>query len=80
MIVYVIVEKAAIPAGSGMHTDHVIFYNYAAGMMMERLLLTAKDWPGGGRDVIVRFGHVRGVNHSEGGIRAGLGSVGALAE
>ncbi|HUY48403.1 MAG TPA: DUF3800 domain-containing protein [Streptosporangiaceae bacterium] len=64
MIVYVVVEKAAIPAGSGLQTDHVIFYNYAAGMVMERVLLAARDWPGGTRDVIVRFGHVRGFDHT----------------
>lgn len=64
MVVYVVVEKAAIPAGSGLRTDHVIFYNYAAGMIMERLLLAARDWPGGQRNVLVRFGHVRGFDHT----------------
>lgn len=60
---YVVVEKAAIPSNSGMRTDHVTFYNYAAGIAMERILLTARDWPGGQRDVKVRFGHVRGFDH-----------------
>lgn len=60
---YVVVEKAAIPAAAMMRGDQEIFYNYAAGIMMERLLLTAKFWPGGSRDVLVRFGHVRGFNH-----------------
>ncbi|HVB41956.1 MAG TPA: DUF3800 domain-containing protein [Streptosporangiaceae bacterium] len=64
-VVYVVVEKAAVPAGSGLHTDHVIFYNYAAGLVMERVLFAARDWPGGSRGVIVRFGHVRGFDHSK---------------
>jgi hypothetical protein len=64
MVMYVIVEKAAIPAGSGLHTDHAIFYNYAAGLVMERILLAARDWPGGSRDAVARFGHVRGFDHT----------------
>src|SRR5579859_1653067 len=63
-VVYVIVEKSAIPVGSGMHSDHVVFYNYAAGMVMERLLLAARDWRGGSRNVLARFGHVRGFDHT----------------
>jgi hypothetical protein len=65
MVVYVVVEKAAIPAGSGLRTDHVIFYNYAACMTMERILHAARDWQGGVRDVVVRFGHVKGFDHSK---------------
>jgi hypothetical protein len=61
---YVIIEKAAIPATAGMYNDHATFYNYVAGLMMERLLFTADTWPGGPRDIMVRFGHVRGFNHS----------------
>lgn len=60
---YVVVEKAAIPSNAGMRTDHVAFYNYAAGIAMERILLTARDWSSGPRDVKVRFGHVRGFDH-----------------
>ncbi|WP_328542610.1 DUF3800 domain-containing protein [Streptomyces sp. NBC_00371] len=62
-IVYVVVEKAAIPAHAGMRRDQVIFYNYAAGIALERLLLAAKDWAGGSRDLVVKFGHVRGFDH-----------------
>ncbi len=65
MVIYVIVEKSAIPAGSGLHTDHAIFYNYAAGMVMERILFAARDWPGGSRDAVVRFGHVRHFDHTK---------------
>ncbi|GAA5143257.1 hypothetical protein GCM10023340_08240 [Nocardioides marinquilinus] len=60
---YVVVEKAAIPAGAGMRTDQAVFYNFAAALCMERILLAAGGWPGGQRDVVVRFGHVRGFNH-----------------
>jgi hypothetical protein len=64
MITYVIVEKSAVPVGSGIYSDHELFYNYAALMMTERLLLAARDWAGGSRDVMVRFGHVRGFHHT----------------
>jgi hypothetical protein len=64
MITYVIVEKSAIPVGSGMYLDHELFYNYAAGIVVERLLLAGRDWANGGRDVLIRFGHVRGFHHS----------------
>ncbi|WP_171908705.1 DUF3800 domain-containing protein [Streptomyces nanshensis] len=62
-IIYVVVEKAAIPAQAGMRQNHAVFYNFAAGITMERMLLSARDWPGGPRDVVVRFGHVRGFDH-----------------
>lgn len=63
-VVYVLVEKAAIPPGSGMLTDTAVFYNYAAGFVVERAVLTAKEWPGGPRDVVVRFAHVAGFDHN----------------
>lgn len=62
---YVAVEKSAIPASANMRGDQAKFYNFAAGIVMERVLLTARDWHGGRRDVIVTFGHVRGFNHQE---------------
>lgn len=63
MVVHVVVEKAGIPAHSGMRRDHRLFYNFAAGMVLERVLLAARDWPGGARPALVRFGHVRGFDH-----------------
>ncbi|WP_170026430.1 DUF3800 domain-containing protein [Actinomadura oligospora] len=63
-IIYVVVEKAAIPAGSGMRLDHAIFYNYAAGFVLERALLAAKDWHDGPRDLVIRYGHVKGFDHT----------------
>jgi hypothetical protein len=62
-LVYVVVEKATVPSTSGMYNDHVLFYNFAACMTMERILLAARDWHDGTRDVVVRFGHVRGFDH-----------------
>lgn len=64
MVVYVVVEKAAIPTTSGMYSDHVLFYNFAACMTMERILLAARDWQDCPRNVVVRFGHVKGFDHS----------------
>lgn len=58
-------EKGSIPDGAALRVDHAKFYNYIAGLTLERILLTAAYWPGGARDVIVRFGHVRGFDHSE---------------
>lgn len=62
-VIYVLVEKAAIPHHAAMRRDPQIFYNYAAGLMMERILLAAQEWQGPSRDVIVRFGHVKGCDH-----------------
>jgi hypothetical protein len=64
MVAYVLVEKATLPSTSGMYHDHVLFYNFAAVMIIERILLAARDWAGGMREAIVRFGHVRGFDHS----------------
>lgn len=63
MIIYVVVEKTAIPVSSGLYSDHEVFYNYAAALVMERILLAAADWAGGSREVVVRFGHVKGFHH-----------------
>jgi hypothetical protein len=60
---YVLIEKASIPTSSGIHADGALFYNYVAGLTMERILLSAKTWPGGHRPVKVHFGHVRGFDH-----------------
>jgi hypothetical protein len=64
IIIYVVVEKAAIPPHAKLRDDQVFFYNYAAGLAVERILFAANEWPGGGRRVIVRFGHVKGFNHA----------------
>jgi hypothetical protein len=63
MVVYVLVEKSAIPASALMRRDQAVFYNFAAAMVLERALLAGQDWPGGPRQVVIRFGHVRGFNH-----------------
>lgn len=43
---YVIFKKTTIPAASGLGTDHRKFYNYAAGVLLDRVLLGATYWPG----------------------------------
>lgn len=63
-IIYVVVEKAAIPQVSGLGRSQVLFYNYAAALVLERVLLAAGNFPGGPREVIMRFGHVKGFNHT----------------
>lgn len=62
-VVYVVVEKAAIPASATMRRDHAVFYNFAAAIVVERVLLAARDCPGGTRDAVIRFGHVKGFDH-----------------
>jgi hypothetical protein len=64
MVIYVVVEKTAIPVSSGMYSDQQLFYNYAACLITERVLLAARERPGGARQVAVRFGHVKGFDHS----------------
>lgn len=61
----VIFEKASIPPNSVMRTDQGRFYNYVAGLLLERVLRTAQGWPGGPRGTILTFGHVRGFDHQE---------------
>lgn len=63
MIIYAVVEKAAIPPTYVMHSDHELFYNFAACITMERMLRAARDWNRGPRNVVVRFGHVKGFDH-----------------
>lgn len=62
---YVLFHKPGIPAGANLRQDQAAFYNYVAGLTLERILLTAQNWPGGERPSVVRFGHVRGFNHRE---------------
>jgi hypothetical protein len=61
---YLVFEKASIPTSAAIRANHLTFYNYAAGLAMERMLLTAQHWPGGPRDLKADFGHVRGINHN----------------
>lgn len=65
LISFVIVEKAALARADPMRTDQVAFYNYVSGLILEGILLTASTWPGGARDVVASFGHVRGFPHQE---------------
>ncbi len=60
-VVYVVIEKIATT--THLQNNQARFYNYAAGLILERAVLAGRDWPGGTRDVVVRFGHVRGFDH-----------------
>ncbi|WP_166381354.1 DUF3800 domain-containing protein [Catellatospora methionotrophica] len=62
---YVLFQKAAIPATSTLYGNHAKFYNFAAGVMMERMLHAARNWPDGPRDIAVKFAHVRGFDHTD---------------
>lgn len=63
-VFYVVVDKATIPDElSVTFDDHKSFYNYTAGIVLERIMISARDWPGGKRRVSVHFGHVRGFDH-----------------
>ncbi|RQP10304.1 MAG: hypothetical protein EAS51_09280 [Microbacteriaceae bacterium] len=62
---YVVFEKAAIPQKATILTDGVRFYNYTAGIALERILLTAAAFPGEDRRVQVQYGHVRGFDHEK---------------
>lgn len=62
---FVIFEKAAIPLEAAIVEDKVKFYNYTAGIALERILLTASEWPGDDKSVQVQFGHVKGFGQHE---------------
>ena len=54
-VIYVISDKKTIPK------DHTKFYNIVAAFTMERILKHAEEI---NSNAIVRYGHVRGFNHS----------------
>lgn len=58
----VLAEKAAVAPEI---RDQVAFYNFVAGRLLEQVLETASAWPGGARDVVITFGHIRGFDHGE---------------
>ncbi len=62
---YVVFKKSTIPAISGIGADHRKFYNYASGVLLDRVLLGAQNWVGGRQQVRAFFGHVKGFQHSE---------------
>ncbi|MEU4194659.1 hypothetical protein AB0E69_22360 [Kribbella sp. NPDC026611] len=61
----VLVEKAAVNQCALEIEDQVAFYNFVAGRVLQQILRTADEWPGGRREVVVAFGHVRGFRHEE---------------
>jgi hypothetical protein len=65
LLIYSLVEKSAIPVEAQMRSDQAIFYNFAAAFILERALLAAKYWPGGPRDLVLRFSQVRGFDRTQ---------------
>lgn len=61
---YVIFAKASIPSQAAIMSDRVLFYNFVAGIALERVLLTASEWPGPDKRIQVHFGHVKGFDHN----------------
>lgn len=64
-VIYVVVDKASVPANATMRTDPAVFYGHVAAVVVDDVLDAASDWPGGPRDVVLRFGHVRGLDHRQ---------------
>ncbi|MFD7155916.1 DUF3800 domain-containing protein [Kribbella sp. NPDC059898] len=58
----VLVEKAAVAQDI---SNQVAFYNFVAGVLLQQVLESADEWPGGRRDLVITFGHVRGFDHAE---------------
>lgn len=61
-VVYVLVDKARLPAGS-YGDDVTLLYNVIAYETLRRVLWTAKRWPGGRSGIDVRYGHVAHHDH-----------------
>jgi hypothetical protein len=55
-VIYVIADKKTVPE------DHVKFYNIVAAFTLERIL---KHTEKSNKNVSVRFGHVKGINHTK---------------
>ncbi|GGL27785.1 DUF3800 domain-containing protein [Phycicoccus endophyticus] len=63
---YVLMAKASVPPqASGLRGSTKTFYNYIAGVTLDRALLAAQHWPGGRRRLEIVFGHVRGFGQHE---------------
>lgn len=65
LVNYVVFDKHKLSESAHIRNNQVAFYNYAAGIIMERVLFTAQEWEHGSRDLLVNFGHVRGFKHEE---------------
>lgn len=62
---HVIAHKRTIREDAGMRDDKDRFYNYVSKLLLERVALAAKCWPGGSRLAIVRLGSVKHMDHNE---------------
>lgn len=61
-VIYVCNQKSLAYPGSYVGNPR-LFYNYVAYYTLERILRCADNWQGGGQDVNVRFGQVKGFDH-----------------
>jgi hypothetical protein len=64
MLNYVIFEKSSIPDGASIAVENQRFYNYVAGITLERIILSTQYLSVPDRSVQARFGHVRGFDHA----------------
>ena len=54
-LIYVLVDKSAIPASASMRPDQAIFYNFAAAFILERALLAATQRNIGQKALAISF-------------------------
>lgn len=64
-VIHVIADKSTLGQDYGLSLDGSIFYNYTARLLLERVALTAKHWPGGPRLAVTRLGAVKHMDHGE---------------
>ncbi|MBD2835121.1 DUF3800 domain-containing protein [Streptomyces pratensis] len=64
MVIHVIAHKETVNADAGMRQDKGVFYNYTTRLLLERIALAAKYWPGGPRLAITRLGIVKHMDHT----------------
>ena len=63
-VLYVYADKRLLKEDSYAE-DRERFYNYVAGKMLKSIVWAATYWPGGSREVSIKFGHVRGHDHNK---------------
>ncbi|GHI04602.1 hypothetical protein Scel_29230 [Streptomyces cellostaticus] len=64
MVIHVIAHKETMHKDWGMSQSKELFYNYTTRLLLERVALAAREWPGGRRLAVVRLGAVKHMNHS----------------
>ncbi|GAA3718057.1 DUF3800 domain-containing protein [Streptomyces tremellae] len=64
MVIHVIADKGTMQDDWAMSKSKEVFYNFTTRLLLERVALAAKGWPGGRRLAIVRLGMVKHMDHS----------------